>query len=184
MRGLELPRLHLGKRHGAEHALGGRCNLLGERSSLPRCAWDVHRGGAPAQSPSSAITFRSRALSSRPFSDEPFSLEERSAWQITCAAALLVRTVHHSHIVPCTMQSRSNYPQSHTGQCTHTAQRRTEPMRFLAFLCPGLTRARYQVWSLAARWAQASTARRGVHCCNRLQLGPRAMHEAKRRFGA
>ena len=108
MRGLELPRLHLGKRHGAEHALGGRCNLLGERSSLPRRAWDVHRGGAPAQSPSSAITFRSRAPSSRPFSDEPFSLEERSAWQITCAAALLVRTVHHSHIVPCTMQSRSN----------------------------------------------------------------------------
>ncbi len=118
-----------------------------------------------------------RAPSSRPFSDEPFSLGERSARQTTCAAALLVRTVHHSHIVPCTMQSRSNYPQSHTGQCTHTAQRRTEPMRFLAFLCPGLTRARYQVWSLAARWAQA-TARRGLHCCcNRLQLGPRMGHE-------
>ena len=171
MRGLELPRLHLGQRHGAEHALGGRCNLLGERSSLPRCAWDVHRGGAPAQSPSSAITFRSRALSSRPFSDE------HSRWRREARTrSAHKKCVHHSHVVPCTMQSRSNYPQSHTGQCTHTAQRRTEPMRFLAFLCPGLTRARYQVWSLAARWAQA-TARRGLHCCNRLQLGPRMGHE-------
>ena len=51
-----------------------------------------------------------RAPSSRPFSDEPFSLVERSARQITCAAALLVRTIRHYHIVPSTMQSRSNYP--------------------------------------------------------------------------